>query len=306
MLQEQQELKAQDQSIEAKTYVSLDGDLKADEADPQPKKHGDSGFRIPEDTLISSIPGPKALTLRGVVFDSRGVVTQLDQEFQRAQICAENTLQPRDLRKLDTSLGDQSQVILVRDKAIVVNLSHVRALIRADKVIIVAAPTSDSSETAQQQSAFIYELQGKLQAPKDSTVFEIKVMEAILSSVAYGLQQELHEYEKEASDLFVSLDESVDDEKLKELLLLRRSYIKFLQRVEVLNNDEDMAGMFLTDKANGIPRITSDHMEMELMLEHYAKLGDELVMRITETTSNLRTTQQMIGVSLDHTRNQLI
>ncbi|KAJ3064460.1 magnesium ion transporter, partial [Rhizoclosmatium hyalinum] len=67
-----------------------------------------------------------------------------------------------------------------------------------------------------------------------------------------------------------------------------------------------MAGMFLTDKANGIPRITSDHMEMELMLEHYAKLGDELVMRITETTSNLQTTQQMIGVSLDHTRNKLI
>ncbi|KAJ3008965.1 UNVERIFIED_CONTAM: magnesium ion transporter [Siphonaria sp. JEL0065] len=73
-----------------------------------------------------------------------------------------------------------------------------------------------------------------------------------------------------------------------------------------------------------MPRATADHIEMELMLEHYVKIGDgklliqdvgedmltkyytEIVSRVQETTANLQTTQHMIGITLDNTRNQLI
>ncbi|KAJ3076656.1 magnesium ion transporter [Podochytrium sp. JEL0797] len=303
---------AQDQAA-AKVYEGIDGEVHPDVKGVEEKGDGDSGYRVPEEMLVSSIPGPKALTIKGVVFDTKGHVAQLDQEFQRAQICSENTLQPRDLRKLDSSLSDQSQVILVREKAILVNLAHVRALIRADRVIVVQSP-HDNADTAEHQSTFIYELQGKLQVPKDATVFEIKVMESVLTSVSYGLQQDLHVLESQATQALSALDESVETDKLNQLLLLRRSYNKFMQRVEgyrsavneLLNNDDDLAAMYLTDKANGVHRAVSDHMEMELMLEHYAKIGDELIRRIQETTANLQTTQHMIGISLDNTRNQLI
>lgn len=43
---------------------------------------------------------------------------------------------------------------------------------------------------------------------------------------------------------------------------------------EILNNDEDLAGLYLSDKASGKGRIVSDHMEAELMLEHYSRMVD--------------------------------
>ncbi|KAJ3391310.1 kinetochore-associated Ndc80 complex subunit ndc80 [Entophlyctis sp. JEL0112] len=301
------------------------------------------------DPMISMLllSGPKAMTIRGVVrvalercridvncrksFDTKGAVTELDQEFPRVQICVENSLQPRDLRKLDSSLSDQSQAILVRRKAILVNLAHIRALVRgesicisivifntsavhsADKVLILSPPT-ENVEIAQHQSGFIYELQGALSNQRDSTAFELKVMESILNSASTYLLVELEKHERQAEVLLKSIDVDISGSKLNSLLLLRRSYNKFLQRVEgfrsaitaVLTNDEDLADMYVTDKALGKPHAVSDHIDMELMLEHYAKVGDDLVSRILETSSNLQTTQNMIGIILDNKRNRLI
>ncbi|KAI8607685.1 hypothetical protein BC830DRAFT_1072739, partial [Chytriomyces sp. MP71] len=114
--------------------------------------------------------------------------------------------------------------------------------------------------------------------------------------------------------LLASVDAGVDGERLKRLLLMRRAYNKFMAKVdgfreavnELLINDEDLAGMYLSDKANGKPHVISDHIDMELMLEHYAKLGDDIKARIMETTNNLQTTQHMIGIILDSQRNELI
>ncbi|KAJ3112640.1 magnesium ion transporter [Physocladia obscura] len=292
-------------------FIGLDGDFHGDEF-PAIKTNKTRG-KITKEDLMLSMAGSKAMTIRGVSFDTMGRVSDFDREFQRAHICIQNTLQPRDLRKIDTSLSDQSQVILVREKAILVNLAHVRALVRADAVLVIASPT-DSKETAQFHSSFIYELQGALGNPNDKTLFEIKVMEAIMNSASSSLVYELDQLEKESEFLLQSIDVGVSSTQLNKLLLLRRAYNKFLQRVEgfrsainmVLTNDEDLAGMYVTDKALGKPHVVSDHIDMELMLEHYVKIGDDLVSKVLETSSNLQTTQNMIGIILDNTRNKLI
>ncbi|KAJ3324688.1 magnesium ion transporter [Blyttiomyces sp. JEL0837] len=266
--------------------------------------------------LTSPLANAKSMTIRGMVFDSKGQVSVLDKSFKRGAFCAENTLQPRDLRKIDSSLADQLPTILVRDKAILVNLMYVKALIKSDSVILfssVGGPVDEEIWDAGRQSAFIHELQGRL-ASKDSPHFELRAIEAILISVMTGLREELEELLQEVNQLLDALNARIMTEDLKLLLLVRRRMSKFVKTVdalrgainELLHNDEDLAGMYLSDKAAGKPRHVSDHMEIELMLEHYAKLADEISSTATETASHLQTTQGMIGVVLDSQRNELI
>jgi hypothetical protein len=70
--------------------------------------------------------------------------------------------QPRDLRKLDPRIPTEVWAILVRKGAILVNILHVRALIRADEVILFEAPdsTPDLGEIDERvHTAFLEHLQ---------------------------------------------------------------------------------------------------------------------------------------------------
>ena len=45
---------------------------------------------------------------------------------------------------------------------------------------------------------------------------------------------------------------------------------------EVLSSDEDMAGMYLTEKRLGNVRDTADHQEAEILMEGFGKQLQEL------------------------------
>jgi magnesium transporter len=61
--------------------------------------------------------------------------------------------------KIDTKFINQLPAILVRKHAILVNLLHIRALIKADLVVLFDSVGSSESYN---QSIFIYDLQQKL------------------------------------------------------------------------------------------------------------------------------------------------
>ncbi len=68
-------------------------------------------------------------------------------------------MHPRDMRKIDGGFSNQMPVVLVRPEVILVNLGHIRALIKADLVILFDSPdTKDRIE----DSPFVKDLQGKL------------------------------------------------------------------------------------------------------------------------------------------------
>lgn len=47
--------------------------------------------------------------------------------------------------------------------------------------------------------------------------------------------------------------------------------------------DEDLVAMYLTDRRNGVQREPSDHQELEVLLESFAKQVEEIVNE-TDTT----------------------
>ncbi|KAI9503533.1 magnesium ion transporter [Coemansia spiralis] len=264
------------------------------------------------------------LTLRCTELDSDGNVTVRAGEFLKSELCAQHGLQPRDLRKIDSKFVNQMPAILVRKQAILVNLLHIRALIEADRIVLFDSIGTPSSYS---QGLLVYELQERLRsgtAQKATGIeptnvesvqpFEFRALEAVLISVVNSLQSDEEVLVNLVQNLLAYLEESVDRSKLRELLQYSKRLSRFEQKVlnirdaieEVLEQDEDLAAMYLTEKRYGKLRETDDHEEVELMMETYLKQVEEIVNHVESVSSHVRTTEDVVNIILDSQRNSLL
>lgn len=270
---------------------------------------------ILEKSLLSSVhrlPGDNLV--RCTVFDKNGNVKVVSGEFKRSELLSKNGLLPRDLRKLDTGVSTIVPSILVRQNSILVNLLHIRALIKADMVIIFDAYGSTDSQT---QSIFMYDLTHKLRGD-DSSVnlpYELRALEAIFISVVTALDAEMQVLTSVVNGILSELETNIDRSKLRHLLVQSKKLSAFLQKAtlirdaidELLEQDEDLAGLYLTEKQLGLPRDEEgDHSEVEMLLESYYKHCDEIVQTVDNLVSNIRSTEEIINIILDSNRNSLM
>lgn len=70
------------------------------------------------------------------MFDTRGKAIHGTQVFPRSSFCALHGLQTRDLRKIDISVDNSVPTILVRRGSILVNVYHIRCLIKHDSLVL--------------------------------------------------------------------------------------------------------------------------------------------------------------------------
>lgn len=207
---------------------------------------------------------------------------------------------PRDLRKIDSS---NLPHMLVRPSAILLNLLHLRVLIKHDRVLLFDVYGSSSSSA---QSEFMYELQGKLrqkQAPGTSggLPYEFRALEVVLMSVTSELWKEFSAVQEPVMHLLSDLEDDVDREKLRILLVLSKKVSTFEQKArlvrdaieELLEADDDLSQMYLTEKTRDIRREQDDHTEIEMLLESYHKIGDEVVQEAGNLVSGIRNTEEM-------------
>lgn len=207
---------------------------------------------------------------------------------------------PRDLRKIDSS---NLPHILVRPAAILLNLLHLRVLIKHDRVLLFDVYGSSTSSA---QSEFMYELQGKLrqkQAPGTAggLPYEFRALEVVLMSVTSEIWKDFGTVQKPVMHLLGDLEEDVDREKLRYLLVLSKKVSTFEQKVrlvrdaidELLEADDDLSQMYLTEKTRDISREVDDHTEVEMLLESYHKICDEVVQEASNLVSGIRNTEEM-------------
>ncbi|KAJ2512469.1 magnesium ion transporter [Coemansia sp. RSA 1939] len=266
------------------------------------------------------------LRLRCTELDIHGNVTVRAGEFLKSELCAQHGLQPRDLRKIDSKFVNQMPAILVRKHAILINLLHIRALIEADRIVLF---DSIGPQGSYNQGLLVYELQERLRSPSasksasasDAAVaaesaqpFEFRALEAVLISVVNALQSDEEVLVNLVHSLLAYLEESVDRSKLRELLQYSKRLSRFSQKVlnirdaieEVLEQDEDLASMYLTEKLRGTMRRKDDHEDVELMMETYLKQVEEIVNHIESASSHVRTTEDVVNIILDSQRNSLL
>lgn len=255
------------------------------------------------------------LKLRCTEFDSNGSVTLVSGEFRKSELIAKYGLLPRDLRKIDSSVLPH---ILIRPTAILINLLHLRVLIQSDRVLVFDAYGSTDSYT---QSLFMYDLEGKLRQkadPRNNSTYlpyELRALEAVLISVTSGLEAEFALVREPVAHILQALEEDIDRDKLRHLLIHSKKLGTFEQKArlvrdaidDLLEADDDLAAMYLSERrALGKPREDHNHQEVEMLLESYHKICDEIVEISGNLISNIRNTEEVVKAILDANRNQLM
>lgn len=172
-------------------------------------------------------------------------------EFLKSDFCQHHSLLPRDLRTIDTYSVYQKPTILVRPKAILVNIAHLKALLKSELVVLFDTFGSTDSYN---QSLFIYDLEERLKSSKDGLPFEFRynqffyyirlivfffvmdrALEAILISVTSSLQSELDVLEGPVNKILADLEEladieeSMNGDKLRDLLKYSKKLAQFEQ-----------------------------------------------------------------------------
>ncbi|OOF93483.1 hypothetical protein ASPCADRAFT_173305 [Aspergillus carbonarius ITEM 5010] len=250
--------------------------------------------------------------LRCTEFDSNGDVTLVNGEFKKSELIAKYGLLPRDLRKIDSSTLPH---ILVRPSAILINLLHLRVLIKADRVLVFDAYGSTDSYM---QSLFVYDLEGKLRQKQSQGAgalpYELRALEAVLISVTSGLEEEFNGVRDPVVSVLRALEEDIDRDKLRHLLIYSKKLGTFEQKArlvrdaidDLLEADDDLAAMYLTEGAKGIHREEDDHQEVEMLLESYHKVCDEIVQASGNLVTGIRNTEEVVKAILDANRNSLM
>ncbi|KXG54383.1 Mg2+ transporter protein, CorA-like/Zinc transport protein ZntB [Penicillium griseofulvum] len=256
------------------------------------------------------------LRIRCTEFDINGDVTLVNGEFRKQELIAKYGLLPRDLRKIDSSTLPH---ILVRPRAILINLLHLRVLIKADRVLVFDAYGSTDSYM---QSLFIYDLEGKLRQrpsqgaaqPSQALPYEFRALEAVLISVTSGLEEEFNGVRDPVVRVLRALEEDIDRDKLRHLLIYSKKLGTFEQKArlvrdaidDLLEADDDLAAMYLSERSNGKEREEDDHQEVEMLLESYHKVCDEIVQASGNLVTNIRNTEEVVKAILDANRNSLM
>ena len=151
----------------------------------------------------------------------------------------------------------------------------------------------------------MYDLQGRLQqknAPGASGLpYEFRALEAVLTSVTSELEADFEAVREPVLHILSELEDDIDRHKLRLLLILSKRMSTFEQKAklvrdaidELLEAEDDLASMYLTEKAHDIKRDPDDHTEVEMLLESYHKLTDEIVQEAGNFVSGIRNTEEM-------------
>lgn len=266
---------------------------------------------------------PNDLYVSCTTFDKSGNITAISKKYPKMKFLKENNLFPRDLRKIDTSSIDVVPQIMVRSSnAILINLLHIKAIIKKDSVKVF--DTSNPS-IATKLGLFMYDLEMKLKMPSavgsvnpsGHSVYEFRALESILISTMSYLEAEFKTHLSQCGMILSELEDQIDRNKLQDLLIKLKKLTSYYQKAalirdvleELLENDEDLAGMYLTNPKAYNPSTSSnedDFEDLEMILESYYNHCDEFVQQAGSLINDIKATEEIVNIILDANRNSLM
>lgn len=131
--------------------------------------------------------------------------------------------------------------------------------------------------------------------------YEFRALEAVLISVTSALEADLLTVREPVVRVLRELEDDINRDRLRILLVLSKKVSTFEQKAklvrdaidELLEADDDLAAMYLTEKRHDLYRGEDDHTEVEMLLESYHKICDEVVQEASSLVSSIRNTEEM-------------
>ncbi|CAF1881748.1 BnaCnng45330D [Brassica napus] len=277
-----------------------------------------------------------------ISIDATGKRTVLDEDkyaiMQRVQIHA------RDLRILDPNLCYPS-TILGRERAIVVNLEHIKAIITSQEVLIRDSSDVNLIPVLEEFQRRLPVVQGDAEAgEEDESPFEFRALEVALEAICSLLAARTMELETSAYPALDELTSKISSRNLERVRKLKSAMTRLTARVQkvrdeleqLLDDDDDMADIYLSRKLADVsssinvsneplwyptsPTIGSkfsrasrmswddeiDVEELEMLLEAYFMQIDNTLNKLTALHEYIDDTEDYINIQLDNHRNQLI
>lgn len=270
--------------------------------------------------------------IRCTIFDKKGDITMQNKDLKRQEFMKKYGLAARDFRKISrhhhninsgpassssTINVDIVPSIVTRNDLILLNLLNIRALIKHDTVVIFDTYSSSSASRFNESHShgiFLKQLQQRLRSSYESLPFEFKVLEAILVNVIGNLNTELKVHKTVLHNILVGLEKSIERTKLRYLLIQSKKVTQFHQKAslirdllaDLIEQDDELNALYLTDINNNLPRSLTNHEEVELLLESYLKTSDEIVQTLESLKSQIKTSEEIINIVLDTNRNELM
>ncbi|KAG2719052.1 hypothetical protein I3760_03G249500 [Carya illinoinensis] len=223
------------------------------------------GFLVPVETQ-ASLKKKTAVSTSWVFLDNSGESTILDVDkyaiMRRVQIHA------RDLRILDPLLSYPS-TILGREKVIVLNLEHIKAIVTAEEVLLRdpfddnVIPIVEELQRRLPLASSICLGQGEEEehpstesGEENEFPFEFRALEVVLEAICSFLDARTRELE---TDVYPALDEltsKISSRNLDRVRKLKSAMTRLTNRVQkvrdeleqLLDDDEDMSDLYLSRK----------------------------------------------------------
>ncbi|KAL3688223.1 hypothetical protein R1sor_014532 [Riccia sorocarpa] len=276
----------------------------------------------------------------------------------------------RDLRILDPLLSYPS-TILGRERAIVLNLEHIKAIITAEEVLLrnphdeYVIPIVEElcrrlpAKSGRKQGVGYDEKENSngswdpqndsQDAGDDVPPFEFRALEVALEGICSFLDARRKELELIAYPALEELTKKISSRNLDRVRKLKSGMTRLTARIQkirdeleqLLDDDDDMADLFLTRKlaGSGSPTATSvvpswmaasptigsrisrlsrastmtsyghgsdDVEELEMLLEAYFMQIDSTLNKVTTVREYIDDTEDYINIQLDNHRNRLI
>ncbi|KAJ3675175.1 hypothetical protein LUZ60_004217 [Juncus effusus] len=218
------------------------------------------------------------------------------EEIGKYGLMRRTGLLSRDLRVMDPVLSYPSS-ILGRERAIVVNLEHIRAVVTASEVLvlnsrdpIVAVLVHDLGlklSASHQKDQEAQRASNLLSLHEKNLPFEFRALEICLESACKYLETETLTLEKEAYPVLDELTGNVSTLNLERVRQIKSRLVAISARVQkvrdelehLLDDDMDMAAMHLSEKLAYQVSIGQssrfDHLDKEIEEERIEELEEE-------------------------------
>ncbi|KAG5515505.1 hypothetical protein RHGRI_036522 [Rhododendron griersonianum] len=179
------------------------------------------------------------------------------EELGKQTVMRRNGITARDLRVVEPELSYPS-AILRRERAVVVNLEHIKAIVTANEVLVPnprdphTPPEASGSRCEEAPANQVDSRRGN----SKPLPFEFRALEICLESVCKSLESETSTLEEEAYPALDQLSAKTSTNNLKRVRVIKGRLVALNGRVQkvrnefehLLDDDIDMAQMYLTDK----------------------------------------------------------
>lgn len=262
-------------------------------------------------------------------------------EVSKQQLANELGVPIRDLRIVDPSFPTQIQaVFLARNKAILFCVENIKVIIRYNEAVVFSPYQKEVMQyvPALQNHISQYNSEAKINGLEADNIpptrFEHLVLEATLNiacnnlyrkvrSLAPAVATTLNGLRAESKSL--GLD-SLQQTQVDELLPLKNKLDELIKRVkeirrainDVLNNDEDLALMYLpsdvedysgTDASTSTSvghRTGTDTINLEMLFENYLMQVEWIGSDVEEILDEITNTEENVVLQLDLLRNRIL